>query len=113
MIIQSGVDLSIKYIFGCDPEKVHICCLVKYHEVYQMEILNYTESFFILLIITILQWRFFTKHLGKNFLKSKEKRNLLIVTVLFSFVILYRAIFNGIKIHEEILDEKNEVNPID
>jgi hypothetical protein len=83
-------------------------------------VVNYSGILILLLIISILQIKYFSSHFNStgSFVKSSPKRNLLIATILFSMGILYRAIFNSIKLMYRVKDNNTEdeskaPNPVD
>lgn len=70
-----------------------------YFRMFIFEVIDFYSLFIVLVIVFSLQVKFFNQHItNEGFLHSREKRNLLITTVVFSTCILYRAIFNSLKI---------------
>lgn len=83
------------------------------YSVFILEVVNFFALFILLLVIAALQLRFFRLHFSmdsfaeerksfsrsiKDILKSRERRNLFIATLSFSVAMLYRMIFNMLKL---------------
>ena len=71
--------------------------------IFIFEVIDFYSLFIVLVIVFSLQVKFFNQHItNEGFLHSREKRNLLITTVVFSTCILYRAVFNSLKIFDDV-----------
>jgi hypothetical protein len=76
-------------------------------------VVNFSFLFALLLTMFLFQKSYTSKHLTRRgFTQSNEKRNLYMVTGVFSLAILYRAVFNLVKLIWGTIDT-NGHNDID
>lgn len=63
------------------------------------EVVDYSVLMIILIVIVCLQLKYFHFHINNlNLIKSRQKRTLLISTIVFSISLLYRTVMNSLKL---------------
>jgi hypothetical protein len=89
--------------------------MTSYLSVFILEVYDFILLNIVLVVIVFLQRRYFHRHM--NSLSSrKQKRDVLIQTIVFSVAITYRAVINGLKLGYSAsvdLSDPNDPNPVE
>eukprot|EP00347_Sterkiella_histriomuscorum_P020262 403338475 len=98
-ILYAAADTGLKYYQGCNSVvDVHPqTCQFELHPIF--ELTSYFYLLILMIFINVLQWRYFNKHINrKKLTESKEKTKLLIATSIYALSLLYRVIYNLLKL---------------
>ena len=100
IVLQSTINTSFRFIWQCNAHLEY----TKYNS--YMEIISYTWTFLILIIVTIFLWRYLRSNLRKT---QTQNTSLKLVCGMFFFAIsmIYRAIYNIVLLQVE---SKNGIN---